>query len=504
MKRFLRINRMALGETRTHTKFIVIVNILLGFGCLLLSLEKSYIDLLHADWMVFGYLLFAVGGIIGTMAVIGVFRDLNSIQYSDVQMSLPMSSAQRYFSKLLALFYLHIFPVLFWGGLTVVIKTIEKHNSEVYRFFWTTGDWDFFWYESVDWFRLYLCFAASVLFLDAVGVLCAVCCGRRAETGYFSYIAAYCLSVLPLLIRNRLLQTWGGQTMEPGHAFFVWTWSFWVKTYTDFPTYLLLINCGISIALMVLMYFVYRRRDAGTAGRPVSNRVFFEGVMFAAVLTMLSLNGSRYGILLTITGIAYLVIHIITFREQLSCRKIAVWLGKYAVTVLLVFLLNFAAYMTNGFGAVYYIPSESLDGAHVVVTTNRTTGSVVFYAGSGLAIYNESMEAYDGYVAPISMSDALKRDAIRIVQRHLAAQEKSFTDFFQRLGLIETEENWRRDLVNITVFQTKTGPDQEVMTQSLFLPYHEINAMAEELEDSGLVRAMEDLWYDSYAHQFHR
>ena len=116
-----RINKFALGEARTHKKFFVITNIILGMGGLLylfMSSWSRYDEFMEGDTAGrrvivdfvpsgLGLFLLGVGCCIGLMGAASVFRDMNSVQLGDVQLSLPMTASERYYSKLLALCYLH-------------------------------------------------------------------------------------------------------------------------------------------------------------------------------------------------------------------------------------------------------------------------------------------------------------------------------------------------------------------------------------------------------------
>lgn len=487
MTDFLRINRMARGEARIHKKYSTIVHIVLGMGCLLeaLATAPSYLsgvyESLQMSITAIGLLL--IGACIGPTGIISIFRDLSSPQFSDVQMSLPISAKQRFFSKLLALGYVHIFPVMGWGFLTWVFCLIKDAE------------------HAGTYFTLYLILVVIALFFDSVAVMCAVCCGRRSETRYFTYLAVICLSFTPLLIRAKLMEEYAGQTSDPSLLFSCWTLAF-VAAVTDVGflsltfKVILIINCLISLAVMSLMYFVYRNRDATSAGKPVTNRIFFESLMFVGVVTFFVAVG-RVSISMTILlGIAYLVVHIVTFRGMLSADKVILWIGKYVGTMALYMLLSWIAYQSNGFGAVYSIPSKNLDGACIsieLLSYEMNSCNAEGYAGPRGHYLRDGRTL----AAPREINDEQMRKVIRTVQKYFANREKSYDRF--------CEKAWTRDMFDIGIYDVTArceivvwfpdGPEDEyssykkniVMTQELELSSEELGRLLAELREQGLI-----------------
>ena len=117
MSRCRRINRMALGEARTHGRVFTVLNIILGVGCLLQCFVGATADVVDSNVSAVGLLLLCAGALMGPVFAVGVFREMHNRQQSDVIFALPMSAGERYVSKLLALVYLHILPVAVWSGI---------------------------------------------------------------------------------------------------------------------------------------------------------------------------------------------------------------------------------------------------------------------------------------------------------------------------------------------------------------------------------------------------
>ncbi|MCR5123248.1 MAG: hypothetical protein K6B74_12620 [Ruminococcus sp.] len=422
-----RINRFALGEARTHKKFFVIANIILGMGGLLYAFlsdvssyemvdnmngaQSAYVNF-YPSWL--GVLLLVIGGAIGLIGAAGIFRDMNSVQLGDVQLSLPMTGTERYFSKLLALCYIHIFPVMLWTGVPSLINTLRliiKGDPTADDGFITAA---------------FLTIMAGTLFVDCLTVLCSVCCGALGETIYFTIITVLCTSIAPPMIWYTLTDTCAGQTTDPGILFSTWTLSF-VLNIVDAGdldglfNLMIIINCLISAGVMALTCLIYKRRDARTVGTPIANRFFFEIVMFAGLTTVYSLfffhTEAYIGVI--IVAIIYIVIHIIASRGKLSVKNIIGWLIKYVTSTAAYLLLAWCAYQTDGFGIVYHLPSASLEGARVSITLSS-------YNDNSRVVYDFDAKLNNGIS---ELTDKQVREAARVFQKAIVKRPKD-TDVF--------------------------------------------------------------------------
>ena len=75
---------------------------------------------------IFGAFLMLLAACFGLFAVHGVFSDLTSKQNADIQLSLPMNAKERYLSKLLAVFKLHILPILTASIAVILIGSAKE------------------------------------------------------------------------------------------------------------------------------------------------------------------------------------------------------------------------------------------------------------------------------------------------------------------------------------------------------------------------------------------
>lgn len=425
-----RINRFALGEARTHKKFFIIANIILGMGGLLYLFTSSYsqYETYDADAVMpryietfkpsgLGVFLLVVGCSIGLMGAACVFRDMNNIQLGDVQLSLPMTANERYFSKVLALFYLHVLPAIVWAGVPTLYHTImTKHYGA----------------EESEYLPLmFMCMMAGMLFVNCVTILCTVCCGALAESIYFTIIAVCCISAAPLLIWYNITAEFAGRMSDPGIEFMTWSLSFIVGIFRNeeevsTQNCMLLLNCAVSLIVTALISFIYKKRDARTVGTPIANRIFFECIMFGGLSTIYAITFFRteayIGII--IVAVIYMVIHVITHRGKLSVKKFLGWLVKFGVSTAVYVGLAALGYLTGGFGTMEHVPSH-IEMADIEITVTNENGDYVTYT-KGLVAEERNREG--------KATAEQVRQVLNIFQSNGMKREKSADDFFRRLN----------------------------------------------------------------------
>lgn len=449
MSRWRRINRFALGEARTHKRLFTVLNITLGAGCLLQTVQGLASGIYRSNISFIGLGLLLAGGLIGPTVVISVFRELHNRQQSDVVYSLPMSTPERYLSRLMAIVYLHILPVLVWSAVAVIATSIRTafFDENVRRYVLVT------WANNNMILRMWAGYLAGVFFFDSIAVICAVCCGRRAEIRYFTYLLAASFSLAPLLLRMELMVRIGGQATEPSSLFYAWTFSLFIWDRTETMTWLFIIlavvNCLISVGVMLLMYFIYRRRDASSAGKPVVSRAFFEIAVAVCLMTYYTLLISAPELLpyMLVGGVVYLVIHIVTFRGTLSVAKVVLWTVKLGATTAAFVLLLWIAYVTDGFGAARYLPMRNLDNANILIDCSYN-----FYGGENTVAFvgPDSFfweRNYSNWIAFDSQetTDAQIRQIAEVFQKYASQRDKEFSDFWSFFtGSKESYRGWDR------------------------------------------------------------
>ncbi|MCR5142415.1 MAG: hypothetical protein K6C68_07805 [Ruminococcus sp.] len=353
-----KINRTALAEVRTHKKILMIMNIMLAAATLLLWMVDN------EGLMVLGMFLFCVGGAIGIIASVNVFREMTNSQLCDVKLSLPMSNLERYFSRLLTLAYIHIFPMMGYGFLGLAGMYISNGFSEGFL-------------DNIripDVVAIYMIALGITLFIDSVTVFCTTCCGALAESVYFSIIAMGCISVAPGVMYYQIANAFGGMSDVPEFIKY-WTFSAVLAAEdANSPSDMILpqiISILISCALFAAAYLTFKRRDASSVGDPIAVKLFYEIIMVLGVFTVYSAficsSAMKVGVILT--AIIYLVINIIVIRAKINPKRIAFWLLKLAATSAVFMAIVFAGFLTDGFGIYDYMPIRSMANNDIRIYT---------------------------------------------------------------------------------------------------------------------------------------
>ena len=372
---FKKILRAAAAEVRVHKKLAIISFVLYGVALLLFifNSDVSY----GTDWETgartpayfypsgWGF-AFAIAGIaVGYFAALNVFRDMNNQQLCDVSMALPIKASERFFSKILGLFYLQAAPLILsvFGGnaISILIATAsfgglrEGAATEVFSI-------------------AFCCFAGS-MFIMAIAVLCTCCCGALAESAYFSLILMFIINVLPLSFINNIICNSAG--LSDWRGIFsgtnlidlrYWGFLYLMGNFNDDME--MISHCAvgsvISLAVMLLSGLIYVKRDARSVGKPIASRLFFEIIMALgcfSVFCVFAMNDfALWGLL--IAGVAYVVINIIVSRAKINFFSFLIWGGKYLATTAVFAVILIASIRTGGFGYINARPeTKYLDGA---------------------------------------------------------------------------------------------------------------------------------------------
>lgn len=373
---FKKIVRAAVAETRVHKKLWIITLVLYGVALLLFAFDASY------GWTAkvtdpttnfefqpsLAGVIFAVFGVfVGFFAALNVFRDMNNQQFCDISMVLPLRADERFFSRLLSLFFLQIAPLL--------VSTVLGNALAILVGFFREGT--FPQMQSMAFFTLPLLYLAGSLFIMAVTVLCACCCGAMAESAYFSLILMFIINFLPQSFLNHLFSGCAGYqtgfvryTFEGFDFLRNWGFLFLFASDTEEMVSYCLVGSLISLAVMLLSGLIYRVRDARTVGTPIASRVFFEIFLFLGCVTVFSFfsfeDAAIWGIL--VAAVIYIIINVIVSRARIGVKSVLLWVGKYLATTAVCVAVFTAASVTGGFGAIGMRPeAQYLEGAGFLI-----------------------------------------------------------------------------------------------------------------------------------------
>ena len=371
-----KIAKAAAAEVRVHKKLAIISFVLYGVAMLLFVFNADFYDYRYStyytnkpaefepsNWGIF----FAVAGVCITLfAVLNVFRDTSSQQLCDVGMALPIKASERFFSKLMCLFLIQIAPftvsVLGGNGIAVLIGTVRYGKlAEI------TSDFVF---------TMFFAGLAAILFITAVTVLTACCCGTIAESAYFSFIMMFIINVFPLAFVTNILNRSAG--FSDGWFFQLFDsnspnidlkyWGFLYLANDEMKGVIIhaAVGCVISVAVILLSGLIYKKRDARSVGTPISSKLFFEIMMAGGCVTIFSLSFMTREVLwgILIAGVAYFIISVIVSRAKINALSFVKWIAKFAVTTAVFTGIVIGAIKTGGFGYYTLRPDKMyLDGA---------------------------------------------------------------------------------------------------------------------------------------------
>ena len=362
-----RINRGAIAERRKNKKSVIITNILYILAMFLVSLGSIIPN--GVDSIEIGLLFGVCGFVVGFMTNICLFNDLYNKQIADISLSTPMTGTERYLSKLLCIFYIQIIPALIAAivGGNMFYFFFEKNIINSYALLTA----------------LILLILAGELFLFGICALCCNCCGTFGESVFFSFLLLLLQGVMPDLLLERIFTENSGLDWVSCHSMLWNLWGAGFENIFDIDTkisslYLaILLNILISAVLIFISGIIYRKRDARVVGTPVTNKPFFEIMMFLGViliyLMMFYSDAAVWAII--IAAAAYIIINIIVSRKKIDYKMVLEWAAKFAATTVIFIGVMLAAIKTNGFGYINTQPDINLDTSYCRIDVGDNTFS---------------------------------------------------------------------------------------------------------------------------------
>lgn len=366
MMSFSRINKSALSELIIHKKSHIISMILLGIAGFLYSGTSMRKDCeANINWS--SLFFFTVALIPLFFTCIRVFRDMHDVPTADVQMALPLSSRERFLSRLMTICYIWIFPYIFFSGVGNVLSTLINTNTS-----YTGDDGKIIEYASApEMFavniKVFIWGLSAALFITAVTVLCSCCIGSKAEAVYLPAILMIVISVLPFetvsYIEEKFVDV-SVNTYSDSSILQVFGFgAVFCDMYEPYSVVIVLVNCILSLGLIAVAMFAYTKRDAATVGYPVVFRVFFEILMILSLFSLFqTVHMNRYGaeyFALFIYFVGATILRIIVSRKDITPVKIFKWTGVFAGYYAAFILFSYLACITNGFGANFKEPDKS-------------------------------------------------------------------------------------------------------------------------------------------------
>lgn len=375
-----RVREASRREFGVNKRLFLFTNIVLFGGVIIMLLVTNMLGKPKADYYNFAYYFqnftefdrgptyiwsFLVA-ICGVVAVLSLFKELYSKNNADLIFSLPYSAKERFFSKLAALFKLHILPVIFWNILFVIGILVFG------RFTFSYG---------LKYGVMYaLSFIALVMCVDLVVMFCVVCCGTLFETIYTALMIGAVQLILPQLFYYAMIRPFYINYSVRLDEFFskIPAWSIGAIDFSSYDfsaDYILPLCVSIFVSAigMALTYFLYKRRDGRATGKPIVFKGFFELVMFLGVFSALLLiisNTENIGFVVAILLI-YLFVRFISARGAVNVKKLLKWLAAFVGYCAAVLVMSVVSYFNYGFNGM---PDMSVIGEYnkaiIVISDN--------------------------------------------------------------------------------------------------------------------------------------
>lgn len=358
---FKKIKDGASAELIAHKKNRIVSVILLGFAGLFYGFGTTARYSVYPSGI--AIFIYVVSLICLFNAGINVFKDMHDIPSADVQMSMPLNSTERYFSRLLTIFYIWALPFLISAACAILLSMVNciintNDLSKLYDSKYVTPA------EITGFnFRLLLCYTEALLFIISTTVICQCCIGSKAESKYMPLLVMAVIYFLPVITYYSVSSKFAD--VDTDTFLFLSNISIYSDLFDDDQAagvIALSAKCLIWLAVIFCSVFIYKKRDARSVGRPIVFTAFFETVTGLSLFIFFNAAHIDGGFNLTALFLAWLgsiVLRVIASRKEFAFSKIAVWSVLYLVYYAVFLLFMFAAFKTGGFGALYRVPDKA-------------------------------------------------------------------------------------------------------------------------------------------------
>lgn len=361
---FTRIYKGSNAELIAHKKTRVITIILLAFAGVIYGLGTSSRGD-HVNPSALGVFMYFAALVPLFSCCTAVFKDMHDIPTADVQMSMPLSSAERYFSRLLTICRIWLIPFFISAAGAFLLSAMFAGTHYSYDH-----------YDRLEYSRTYhpevlmvynlhmlLWFMAAVLFIIAVTVVCQCCIGAKAESKYLPVMMMTALSIFTPAIYSFIVYGFADiQTSGEPFIYSLWTFSALAVEFDSVrDTILMMVNCLISLGVIFCGQFICKRRDARTVGKPIVFPLFFEVIMFITLTLFFVLFHADWEsfVVMFLAWLGSIILRIVVSRKNFSFAKIGIWTGMFIGYYVIFLLFMYIAFLTGGFGAITKTPAPS-------------------------------------------------------------------------------------------------------------------------------------------------
>lgn len=377
-----------------NKKFLFIVSVLhlIGYPVIAFTIRyySEHLDNTDENYAIASCIALAIAILSGAIIAISIFNYLYKKSTVDMNLSLPLTTRQRFLSEYFAGLTIYIVPAIIGGLIGTVILLTGKHElMEIVKYTIYIG--------SVVIIGMILYYSLTVLILS--------CCGSLFETILSTLLinamipaSIYLLSYTIIsndsfgLSSNSLFLNQIFISSPIGNAAFIIYFFDNVNMYGNVNTNLyvhwLIPTLIFTVLIVLLSYFLYKKRKAEQVSKPYVYKFIYYAILFFVTFCIISIfkvstGSSDYTAQTNSTpidasffpavmcsGIVFFIMEIISNR---GFKKFWLSILKFAGTITCIYAVLLLCHATNGFGVNKYVPLESAVDNVIIDFDNTST-----------------------------------------------------------------------------------------------------------------------------------
>lgn len=371
-----------------NKKFLFIISVLhlIGYPVIAFTIRyySEHPDNTDESYAIASCIALAIAILSGAIIAISIFNYLYKKSTVDMNLSLPLTTRQRFLSEYFAGLTIYIVPAIIGGLIGTVILLTGKHElMEIVKYTIYIG--------SVVIIGMILYYSLTVLILS--------CCGSLFETILSTLLinamipaSIYLLSYTIIsndsfgLSSNSLFLNQIFISSPIGNAAFIIY--FFDNVNTNLYVHWLIPTLIFTVLIVLLSYFLYKKRKAEQVSKPYVYKFIYYAILFFVTFCIISIfkvstGSSDYTAQTDSTpidasffpavmcsGIVFFIMEIISNR---GFKKFWLSILKFAGTITCIYAVLLLCHATNGFGVNKYVPLESAVDNVIIDFDNTST-----------------------------------------------------------------------------------------------------------------------------------
>lgn len=377
-----------------NKKFLFIISVLhlIGYPVIAFTIRyySEHPDNTDESYAIASCIALAIAILSGAIIAISIFNYLYKKSTVDMNLSLPLTTRQRFLSEYLAGLTIYIVPAIIGGLIGTVILLTGKH--ELMEFLKYT-----IYIGSIVIIGMILYYSLTVLILS--------CCGSLFETILSTLLinamipaSIYLLSYTIIsndsfgLSSNSLFLNQIFISSPIGNAAFIIYFFDNVNMYGNVNTNLyvhwLIPTLIFTVLIVLLSYFLYKKRKAEQVSKPYVYKFIYYAILFFVTFCIISIfkvstGSSDYTAQTDSTPIdasffpavmcSSIVFFIMEIISNRGFKKFWLSILKFAGTITCIYAVLLLCHATNGFGVNKYVPLESAVDNVIIDFDNTST-----------------------------------------------------------------------------------------------------------------------------------